>query len=63
MTQTTTQRDGAAHADVNPLRAGIDTNRITEPCNIVFFGASGDLVKRMLLPAMYNLRLMGCGST
>ncbi|MBD5657223.1 MAG: glucose-6-phosphate dehydrogenase, partial [Candidatus Eremiobacteraeota bacterium] len=41
----------------NPLRAGLDSNRIPDPCNIVFFGASGDLMKRMLLPAMYNLRL------
>jgi glucose-6-phosphate 1-dehydrogenase len=55
--QTTTQRDGLSLDGANPLRAGIDTNRITEPCNIVFFGATGDLVKRMLLPAMYNLRL------
>jgi glucose-6-phosphate 1-dehydrogenase len=41
----------------NPLRAGLGTNRITDPCSIVFFGASGDLTKRMLIPAMYNLRL------
>ena len=41
----------------NPLRAGLDSNRIADPCNIVFFGASGDLMKRMLIPAMYNLRL------
>jgi glucose-6-phosphate 1-dehydrogenase len=41
----------------NPLRAGIDSNRLQDPCNIIFFGASGDLMKRMLLPAMYNLRL------
>jgi glucose-6-phosphate 1-dehydrogenase len=47
--------DGAAAA--NPLRAGMDTSRISSPCNIVFFGASGDLTKRMLMPAMYNLRL------
>ena len=44
-------------AEANPLRAGLDTDRITEPCSVVFFGASGDLFKRMLLPAMYNLRL------
>jgi glucose-6-phosphate 1-dehydrogenase len=44
-------------ASPNPLRAGLDSNRIAEPCNIVFFGASGDLTKRMLIPAMYNLRL------
>jgi len=50
----TRERDGVA---VNPLRAGLDSNRITDPLNIVFFGASGDLTKRMLMPAMYNLRL------
>ncbi len=59
MSDTTTlvrpQSDGSAKQ--NPLRAGLDTNRITDPCNIVFFGASGDLAKRMLFPAMYNLRL------
>ncbi|MFN2461095.1 MAG: glucose-6-phosphate dehydrogenase [Candidatus Velthaea sp.] len=50
-------QDGAGATHENPLRAGIDTNRIKDPCNIVFFGASGDLMKRMLMPAMYNLRL------
>ncbi len=39
------------------MRAGIASSRITDPCNVIFFGASGDLVKRMLMPAMYNLRL------
>ncbi|HEY0393737.1 MAG TPA: glucose-6-phosphate dehydrogenase [Candidatus Elarobacter sp.] len=43
----------------NPLRKGLPVDRITDPCNIVFFGASGDLVKRMLMPAMWNLRLEG----
>src|SRR5579872_4966271 len=58
MADTLTGSDGAAATlDVNPLRAGLDNNRITDPCSIVFFGASGDLMKRMLLPAMYNLRL------
>ena len=28
-----------------------------DPCNVVFFGATGDLMKRMLMPAMWNLRL------
>ena len=46
-----------AKARPNPLRAGIDSNRIQDPCNIIFFGASGDLMKRMLMPAIYNLRL------
>lgn len=58
MTTTSTQAgDGIAQVSVNPLRAGIESSRITEPCTIVFFGASGDLFKRMLMPAIYNLRL------
>ena len=57
MTQTVTRDGLPAGAAENPLRAGVATNRITDPCNVVFFGASGDLVKRMLMPAMYNLRL------
>ena len=43
----------------NPLRAGLHSDRITDPCSIVFFGASGDLFKRMLLPAVYSLRMHG----
>jgi glucose-6-phosphate 1-dehydrogenase len=52
----TLERSDAA-AGFNPLRQGLDSNRIADPCNIVFFGATGDLTKRMLMPAMYNLRL------
>lgn len=49
--------DGSA---VNPLRAGLPpSERIEEPCSAVFFGASGDLFKRMLLPAVYSMRLSG----
>jgi glucose-6-phosphate 1-dehydrogenase len=48
--------DGAAS---NPLRAGLAEDRITNPCSVVFFGASGDLFKRMLLPAVYAMRLNG----
>ena len=25
------------------------------PCNLFLFGANGDLVKRLLMPALYNL--------
>jgi len=39
----------------NPLRAGLATERIPPPCAVVIFGASGDLTKRKLLPALYNL--------
>jgi len=54
----TIERGSVATAP-NPLREGIESDRISDPCNIVFFGASGDLTKRMLMPAMYNLRLSG----
>jgi glucose-6-phosphate 1-dehydrogenase len=53
-TSATHPGDGVA---LNPLRKGLSVNRITDPCNVVFFGASGDLMKRMLMPAMWNLRL------
>jgi len=46
--------DGVA---ANPLREGLSSNRIADPCSITFFGATGDLMKRMLMPAMWNLRL------
>jgi hypothetical protein len=39
----------------NPLRAGIRLERTAEPCAVVIFGASGDLAKKKLLPALYNL--------
>ncbi|MEB3295590.1 MAG: glucose-6-phosphate dehydrogenase [Synechococcales bacterium] len=40
----------------NPLRAGLQQQRIPEPNIIVFFGASGDLTKRKLVPALYKLK-------
>ncbi len=40
----------------NPLRAGLQQQGIPEPNIIVFFGASGDLTKRKLVPALYKLR-------
>jgi glucose-6-phosphate 1-dehydrogenase len=39
----------------NPLREGLATERIPDPCAVVIFGASGDLTKRKLVPALYNL--------
>ena len=33
-----------------------DAGRPAGPCAIVIFGASGDLTKRKLLPALYNLK-------
>jgi glucose-6-phosphate 1-dehydrogenase len=39
----------------NPLREGLVEERLPEPCTIVIFGASGDLTKRKLIPAIYSL--------
>jgi len=41
----------------NPLREGLRMERTPEPCTVVIFGASGDLTKRKLVPALYNLEL------
>jgi len=39
----------------NPLRSGLGLDRTTDACAVVIFGASGDLTKRKLVPALYNL--------
>ena len=39
----------------NPLREGLQGERVPPPCTMVIFGASGDLTKRKLVPALYSL--------
>ena len=39
----------------NPLRDDLRLERAGEPCVVVIFGASGDLAKRKLIPALYRL--------
>ncbi len=39
----------------NPLREGLQGERMPPPTTMVIFGASGDLTKRKLLPALYSL--------
>ena len=41
--------------EVNPLRQGLVEERTGDACAIIIFGASGDLTKRKLVPALYNL--------
>jgi len=41
--------------DENPLRLGMRRERIAEPCIMVIFGASGDLSRRKLMPALASL--------
>src|SRR5437763_1878586 len=45
----------AATVVENPMRAGMRLERTAEPCAVVIFGASGDLAKRKLIPALYRL--------
>jgi len=40
---------------VNPLREGLRAERRPEPWTMVIFGASGDLTRRKLLPALFSL--------
>ncbi|MGI8559726.1 MAG: glucose-6-phosphate dehydrogenase [Solirubrobacteraceae bacterium] len=42
----------------NPLSAGLERQPVA-PTNLVIFGATGDLAKRKLLPAIYNLAREG----
>jgi glucose-6-phosphate 1-dehydrogenase len=39
--------------------SGNAIERLKDPCLIVLFGASGDLTKRLLMPALYNLASEG----
>ncbi|MGI8733527.1 MAG: glucose-6-phosphate dehydrogenase [Pyrinomonadaceae bacterium] len=39
----------------NPLRSGTRLERTAEPCVVVIFGATGDLTRRKLVPALYRL--------
>ncbi|MBW4655432.1 MAG: glucose-6-phosphate dehydrogenase [Kaiparowitsia implicata GSE-PSE-MK54-09C] len=41
----------------NPLRVGLQQDRIPEPQILTIFGASGDLTQRKLVPALYQMKL------
>lgn len=45
--------------DHNPLQEAIRMERIPDPCLMVIFGASGDLTKRKLIPATFDLARQG----
>ncbi|MBW4580143.1 MAG: glucose-6-phosphate dehydrogenase [Tildeniella nuda ZEHNDER 1965/U140] len=40
----------------NPLRVGLQQDRIPEPQILIIFGASGDLTQRKLVPAIYQMK-------
>ena len=43
----------------NPLREGLATRTMPQPCALVIFGATGDLTMRKLVPAIYNIAADG----
>jgi len=43
--------------ETNPLLEGLQLRRMPDPCALVIFGASGDLTRRKLFPALYSLAL------
>ncbi|MEO8218034.1 MAG: glucose-6-phosphate dehydrogenase [Acidobacteriota bacterium] len=45
--------------ETNPLREGLDQERVPDPSALVIFGASGDLTKRKLIPSLYSLAADG----
>src|SRR5690349_16282535 len=51
--------DTSEHSPANPLREGLATRGVPQPCSIVIFGATGDLTHRKLVPALYNLAADG----
>jgi glucose-6-phosphate 1-dehydrogenase len=52
-----TETAQAQQQQQNPLMEGMQVRRRPDPCVIVIFGASGDLTKRKLFPALYSLAL------
>lgn len=44
-------------ASANPLRAGLQMDRMPEPCVMVIFGVTGDLTARKLMPSLYDLAI------
>jgi glucose-6-phosphate 1-dehydrogenase len=49
----------ADQPQANPLREGLSTRAVPQPCSVVIFGATGDLTHRKLVPALYNLAADG----
>src|SRR6478672_5064979 len=49
----------ADQSEANPLREGLSTRAVPQPCSVVIFGATGDLTHRKLMPALYNLAADG----
>ena len=44
---------------LNRLREGLPRPRTAPPCAMAIFGATGDLARRKLVPALYHLARAG----
>jgi glucose-6-phosphate 1-dehydrogenase len=44
-----------ALTETNPLREALPRTRVSDPCVVVLFGATGDLAHRKLVPALFQL--------
>jgi len=44
-----------AQTEIAPSASVAPTGKTADPCVMVIFGASGDLTRRKLIPALYNL--------
>src|ERR1700736_5527391 len=49
----------ADQQQINPLRDGLSTRAVPQPCSVIIFGATGDLAHRKLIPELYNLAADG----
>src|SRR2546430_440424 len=49
----------ADQSQLNPLREGLPTRAVPQPCSVVIFGATGDLTHRNLWPPLNNLAAGG----
>jgi glucose-6-phosphate 1-dehydrogenase len=54
-TETAAGLETQIEGSENPLLEGLRVQRTPEPCAMVIFGASGDLTRRKLFPALYAL--------
>jgi glucose-6-phosphate 1-dehydrogenase len=50
-----TQLNEKTETEENPLLDGLRLRRTPEPCVLTIFGASGDLTRRKIFPALYSL--------
>jgi glucose-6-phosphate 1-dehydrogenase len=45
--------------ETNPLREGLPTEQVVDPHILILFGATGDLTRRKLMPALFSLYCQG----